>query len=807
MNKILAFTILIATCFFSTEIWSQQPQWLIKNSTKAESKLIDFRGIWPSVSSNPLDVDDDDEWIYNFKEGYNSIYDENGDLSAVITENMLFDASGNYLYTIMASDGPFNDNFDVYTIYDHTLSVVKVPGHCSRYYIFRCSLQHGGKYRLHAYMFDTETKKLIDIDTDYVYTYDDEYVPGKYLHGSSVAKSATISNLSVTRLNENGERFLFFEDRHFGIFSDYFRVHRVKITSSTVEYMDEPFHADEPSSFYWALSGGKVHETEVITLPSGDFLYATAAYYSSGSKLTMMLINDEGTLINWYVEPLDSRIKGMEFSANGQYLYYTMTEAPYLQYITTSSPTVHDLSPTFESAAEENYFATHRNDYKFSSIEIANNGKMYFAGKNGLSSLANPNDPTSLWINNDIDVIVDEVSRGEILNDIYRLIPLPEQVDGEPYYKTTIDLPNVIDVCDSDFEELCGPLNGFPGPTYTFEWWGPDPELDESVLLATTRCFTPTSYGSYILNVTDENGCTISHSIIITQKYPFIPEIEDIVWCSEYEMPVYAGWLTGDPFDGYECDYELVWTFNGDVLDFNTHLIPFQGEGEYCVTITFSDISIVRCFEAIDCCKPNPEFNLQWYTGANPYTIEVNNYPENIDDGQYDSEIFFLHKDCNNDGEPGPWEFVDMISRDDEDFGVDYGDPVLFENLNPNCLYRVMHAVNKECLLGSFIHTEYVGGGTGFKSKGKIDNSSTRFVQESKPTLSPNPTMDMTTLSIPNFEGEYAVEIYNIQGQRVKDFKMEEAEMSFSLGDFTSGLYIIKVSNGIDTHSFKLMKE
>lgn len=79
--------------------------------------------------------------------------------------------------------------------------------------------------------------------------------------------------------------------------------------------------------------------------------------------------------------------------------------------------------------------------------------------------------------------------------------------------------------------------------------------------------------------------------------------------------------------------------------------------------------------------------------------------------------------------------------------------------------------------------------------------------RDNKMKVFPNPASDIATLSIPNFIGKYQVEIFNIQGQSLKVFEMSEPEVSFNIGDFNSGLYLIRASNGAEMYTHKLLKE
>lgn len=63
-------------------------------------------------------------------------------------------------------------------------------------------------------------------------------------------------------------------------------------------------------------------------------------------------------------------------------------------------------------------------------------------------------------------------------------------------------------------------------------------------------------------------------------------------------------------------------------------------------------------------------------------------------------------------------------------------------------------------------------------------------------TLSPNPTKNkIFTITLNNLKGESRVAIYNIIGVLVKKAKMTSNKMTVDLNDFSTGIYLVNVSN------------
>lgn len=80
-------------------------------------------------------------------------------------------------------------------------------------------------------------------------------------------------------------------------------------------------------------------------------------------------------------------------------------------------------------------------------------------------------------------------------------------------------MPNEIALCNEKYK-LCGPVGETPDITYTYSWYFNDPVLLQSIFVTNNRCFRPigtSGYGSYTLMVTNQYGCTSSHTINVVK--------------------------------------------------------------------------------------------------------------------------------------------------------------------------------------------------------------------------------------------------------------------------------------------------
>ncbi|WP_420574140.1 T9SS type A sorting domain-containing protein [Kordia sp.] len=80
---------------------------------------------------------------------------------------------------------------------------------------------------------------------------------------------------------------------------------------------------------------------------------------------------------------------------------------------------------------------------------------------------------------------------------------------------------------------------------------------------------------------------------------------------------------------------------------------------------------------------------------------------------------------------------------------------------------------------------------------------------ENKLKFYPNPIVDEFTLQIENFEKgtTYLVTVYDVQGVQQLTLETKIEKTTIDLSQYTSGIYIVKVSNGINTYNAKLIKK
>ncbi|WP_109300802.1 T9SS type A sorting domain-containing protein [Aquimarina sp. AU474] len=346
----------------------------------------------------------------------------------------------------------------------------------------------------------------------------------------------------------------------------------------------------------------------------------------------------------------------------------------------------------------------------------------------------------------------------------------------------TIKIPKKIAVCDSNFEEICAPLP-ISGSAYSYEWWGPAPGLPMSILLATTPCFTPSNYGSYLLKITDENGCVTVYTFSIIEDHGPTISIPDVYYCDEFPSRLIG--FDSDPIGPTLYRYSYNWTYNGVPISGHSgdYQIPPMGDGEYCVTINWPSntgwCSSSTCFTVKECCKPDPSFNVFFSASSTPNNLIISNIPTNADD--YEEETFYVFKKCAGDTS---WSLLNSFTR----IGAAMYTPISL-TVDHTCEYKIQHVINQTCLQKVFVSTIYL--------------NETKNI-----TVSPNPFGDRFKIAIKDFNKFKDIElrIINQQGREVYSRGIKENNHFVDGIDWPVGLYFCYITIDGKTEIKKVIK-
>jgi len=815
----------LTQCFLWASLigFTQQPQWYIKNTddvnhpivtngTSNPSVLFDFRQQLPVIPALPTINDDNLRAIYQKKEADNAIYDENGNLEIFIAHDAVYNAQGifqNFLVRPNYSWYAFDVNT---TTQDYDLAICRVPESCSKYYIIRYGTISGlANYELHYFIYDINTNAFENQNgVPYPYTASSsnnyvEEVPGipiTGVNGLSNVGQLSDYHLAVTKLNSNNERFLFWGTNK--------GVYQASISNTGITFL--PNNNNTSGSVFFGAgtsyggssnekitAGDNVYELEVIQLSNGAYRLARvggALSNTTNKRVFVININNDGTVntsnpVHYY--SYTGNVKGVEFSPDGKYLYITKTTAPYIQYVDVTQPNASfqtlNLPSTINSAPD-------KEKYHLGSIEIAHNGKMYFASSDGLSSFSEPNDPTlaaslAYWTDNEVQHAIDGFMPSGGLNQ--QLIPLPEQVDGELLYTPMTNLGPFLG-CGNSVPQGC--VTDYPG--FEYIWFSANQGNGVGFPMATGPCFQPPAFGTYVVKVTDENNCSKSYNVEFKNDIIQLPQLEDIYYCSLTEPCPMVGWNL-NLYD-YPNITSTEWYYNGNIVNTGNAvdlMIPCQAEGvgeigEYTVivnsacgsqTFTFTVTDVLQEFTndinaALSTLNPgsdlfvwapsNLNYSYTWTVTNNlgqpvPFTIEAS--PINGSKIKIFAPNSYPHY---------PLSFSVLVSNPDE--CETYTDS--YEEWSPG---------------------ESTGGGDDENPWGRRGMTLNTY---------PNPVNDIVNLTLENASADnYEAALLSIDGRVLMETSIVNSRSAIDMSDLAPGTYFVKVFNELESVTSKIIKQ
>ena len=397
----------------------------------------------------------------NLITGPSNMYaDENG--------NPLFFIQGNYIYNsngylidslyIGLGSGSFDDNVPV----DGAAEICIVPraGHCTQYYIFSASYNDTATVGTNGY---APYYALIDVAainphvtgqlganiTSSVATLFPSsnvaslfsMVPNDSLGGQSIDFQFPL--YAATKAHSDGSRFLFVVNESYlyiykldGSTGNLSYVRRYLIETLTpnsgsealsdfanLDFTELEVYEDYANSKYkLAFSGNfNTEYTGIVTL---DLNYSNASYINHSAWLI-----DVGSCLSC-IHSYVSGIYGIEFSPNGNYLYYTHqpnANDPYtLEYRQYSNPYLGGVLSSDTA-------------YTHAQIELGTDGNLYLLKDSSnitlLQKITTPNTPgtvphTVLSLSN---YPIIKIKPALALNIPFNIYPLPDQIDGEVY--------------------------------------------------------------------------------------------------------------------------------------------------------------------------------------------------------------------------------------------------------------------------------------------------------------------------------------------------------------------------------------
>lgn len=375
--------------------------------------------------------------------GYNAMQDANGNLLFYIIDGYIYDAYGNEINFINNNQNPG------YAVKGYPeVCIVPVPGSCTKYYIIAAE----------ATIFTSTSTNPSTFYVTLDMSLPNPNVTGAYgalvgpnsteiVFGANSALHAKAMHMAVSKLRTStNDRLLFVCDNS--------SLFRLTINSTGIGGL---INLGSLSCGY--NSSALKSEMELFEDASGNYKLANIGMCSN-PKLEIYSLNSSGNLVGSPSSVLitpsggtNGDPHGLEFSPNGQYIYITTTQSPYIEYVNVSTMAISTLSQV-----------TNAIDFKESQIELGYDGKMYFAAANRLATLTGANNPTTAtWQNSVLSLTIPSVSF-VYSSETQTLRVLQDQIDGENYNS----VPNATAQC-CDYNSLWNKIN-FTSSTGTATW-------------------------------------------------------------------------------------------------------------------------------------------------------------------------------------------------------------------------------------------------------------------------------------------------------------------------------------------------
>lgn len=513
---------------------------------------------------------------------HNAMQDANGDLLFFIVDGIIYDADGYYI-----------DNLNGYLGFTSTTSVTEVvlipdPVNCNRYYIvttfqildvgmwdtrvpyvFLLDMTLQGPYGLGALTLVNGLQPAISL-TSLMPSYMTTPLPGIMAFKSDPYRGNYAMAASRLRTVDN-DRLFFISD---GV---YIFKYKIDINGFTYDNVHDGFGDD-----YITLSAYSLRhlrsEMELYEMSNGNYKIAYPVI-GNGLQIYTAEFDSNGVLIlgteHYILLPSSASgsnlpyIHGIEFSPNGEYLYFThKTDTQY-----PVGLKVYNITGQYYESIPSPLVGV--NNFENSFIELASDGKMYLASHDYLATIDDSDNPGSfIWdgmakslTNYNLSSPAVFYSHGK---DTYLL---PDQIDGMDY--STIWDVNVsvsassTSICENDENGVT--LTATGASTY---YWLETGETTASIIVS------PTSTTDY--NVVGFNGdaCFSEATISITvNPAPNFNLGGDIILCSE------------DPFPNlcpsvFNMGDSYLWT-NGPVpVGTTSPCWQTTSTGNYCLEVT-----------------------------------------------------------------------------------------------------------------------------------------------------------------------------------------------------------------------------
>jgi len=394
----------------------------------------------PNVPTNP-------NYVYANQIPYythNAMTDAGGNLQFFMVDNWGYDKNGMGLIRMNFSDP---DDLNSNNVRGNSeVCIVPDPGNCSRYYIFTSTFHITSGYNTAVYT-------LLDMSKQYTLIDESNWpqgieVSGGPIHGNHMTNNCvplstlnwaledgssvghgmyTSARYAATKLRSDNSRLVFVTWQH--------RIFKFRIDESGITFQPQTLHIPTITGIPQLSITNERTELEVFEMANGHYRLAFDGALADTKVLVSLELNATGAFVPGSVlthnlapqgESNQAYIKGLEFSTQGNYLYFThhtnSNHPNAIEYMDISNGQVSSL------------VVPNSNNYQYSQIELGADGQLFFAYSGGLSTLQDSEDPTSNWTAAAIPFSYSVTHAGWPNQPRYHSYLLPDQIDGMNYF-------------------------------------------------------------------------------------------------------------------------------------------------------------------------------------------------------------------------------------------------------------------------------------------------------------------------------------------------------------------------------------
>lgn len=583
--------------FLTKSMFSQNPVWSLP------PYYVKFNGGGFSPSQPiplPMQSGGYQGQLANFS--HNAMHDKDGNLLFFIVDNIIYDESGYFIANMqdLAMSGYTNSEILIIPVFDN----------CNKFIIMMNSYFNTDPNYTVPHPVFTPIYYVLDlsINNGLPSNYGELLLIGNNLNylnlfptpsGVPVINNTQRANRfsAVSKIRADGSRFLFLTSGE--------HLLRYKIIGSTITYDNAWWQLP------YAVGDEEIRsEMELIELNNGNYRIAVP-YYSneinpvsnSASSIFIAELSSSGNLlssskIDLFSGTSEPYIKGIEFSPNGRYLYFThLTNNLY------SNPIkIYDFNTSSYVTITNSSLLSDINNFSTSWIELGKDGKLYLANSNSLASIGDSDNPLNglIWDNttNPINYNENQLNypSGSYVDWAKGYI-LPDQIDGMDYSAVNnidLALTGNTTFCEGDALTFNGSItSGYGHDSYWeitesdeygvpilngYSWnsWQAGPPAG-SFTFPTLPLGCNKFYKIKLATSNDCNPWSETNKVIKINCRPEV-NLSNVTLCSGQNFPVTLS-------SGYGKGNSFVWTNQGVTVGTSSTL-QVNSEGTYCVVVT-----------------------------------------------------------------------------------------------------------------------------------------------------------------------------------------------------------------------------